>query len=403
MSDVMVASAAPLRILWVLPASLGDLLDAATYLDTTRELRAMGCEVILVTQGERGQQVARGVEVLCLPRPKVYFFGQMLFHLSAIRLLLARWRTTDVLLFHEISGLWFLPLRLIGLLTGRPRPLLVMDTRSVHMPPAGQPSLRIRLRGVFYKLMAAWGNAWSDGRTAITKRMAEEVGIPAGKLWGVWPSGVTLTQFEPVQTAHQFPQGDTPVEIIYIGAMEAERGLLTLCQAVEQVNLEGLAVRLTLIGGGMQRDELAAYAAQTDGRIRVLPPLAHSEIPAALAGAHVGVLPFPDEMKFRVSSPIKLFEYMAAGLPILATRIVCHTDVIGDGQFVFWAEDGSEAGLVAALRQLWARRGELPAMSARASAAAPNWTWRASADKLRRALLRGQSAAGEQVERQSAL
>ena len=39
----------------------------------------------------------------------------------------------------------------------------------------------------------------------------------------------------------------------------------------------------------------------------------HDQIPEVLARAHVGVLPFPDEEKFRVSSPIKLFEYMAAG------------------------------------------------------------------------------------------
>jgi glycosyltransferase involved in cell wall biosynthesis len=118
----------------------------------------------------------------------------------------------------------------------------------------------------------------------------------------------------------------------------------------------------------------------------VLPPVPHSEVPGLLAQAHIGVLPFPDEEKFRVSSPIKLFEYMASGLVILATRIVCHTDVVGSGAYVVWAEDASIEGLLAALRSAWAQRDTLEQMGSRAADDAAAWTWYESARKLRVAL-----------------
>jgi glycosyltransferase involved in cell wall biosynthesis len=105
-------------------------------------------------------------------------------------------------------------------------------------------------------------------------------------------------------------------------------------------------------------------------------------------------LPFPDEERFRVSSPIKLFEYMAAGLPVLATRIVCHTDVVGDGVFAFWAEDATVPGLFAALSLIWRQRDELPTMGRASAVAALEWTWSATARKLSRALELGLRRAG---------
>ena len=97
-------------------------------------------------------------------------------------------------------------------------------------------------------------------------------------------------------------------------------------------------------------------------------------------------MPFPDEEKFRVSSPIKLFEYLAAGLPIFATKIVCHTDVIGTSDVAFWAENADQEGLFKALQQLKENRGKLAEMGRSATSLAQKWTWQTSAENLKRAL-----------------
>lgn len=73
---------------------------------------------------------------------------------------------------------------------------------------------------------------------------------------------------------------------------------------------------------------------------------------------------------------------MAAGLPILASRIVCHTDVIGDHDIAFWAEQSDLDGFMLALRQLWSRRNCLCEMSIQAALLANDWTWHESAKKL---------------------
>jgi glycosyltransferase involved in cell wall biosynthesis len=115
----------------------------------------------------------------------------------------------------------------------------------------------------------------------------------------------------------------------------------------------------------------------------------HEQIPQWLAKAHLGALPFPDEEKFRVSSPIKLFEYMAAGLPVMATRILCHTDVMGDQPFAFYANSADANSLLASLEDIWRARATLPHLSQQAVQAAGQWSWAQAASQLKQALEKG--------------
>lgn len=376
------------HLAWVFPGSLHDELDAATWLETTQELRALGWRVTLIAAGPAGEQTLRGVTLYCIPRPDVYVVRQVVYHLRVLRFLLQQRASIDVILFNQMSAIWLLPLRFARRLLGGLCPLLVMDTRTVPMTLA---TWKDRVRALFYKSAHWMANRWADGQTAITQRMAEVAGIPVQKLWGVWPSGVNSRLFLPAQSSRQWPRSGEPIHLVYIGALYEERGLLPLCQAVERAHTEGMAFVLTVVGSGPQRGELEAVALQSDGRIRVGLPVPHAEIPGILADNHVGTLPFPDEEKFQVSSPIKLFEYMASGLAVLATRIACHTDVVGHGEFAFWAEEATEEGLLGALRMIWEDAAELSDKGEEAATAAESWTWQATATKLSDALERGMS------------
>jgi glycosyltransferase involved in cell wall biosynthesis len=374
------------HLLWVYPGALAHALDAATWIETTRELRQLGWRVTLVAAGPNGYQQIRGIEVLCISRPEIYFLRQVVFHGRLWIMILRQWSTEDVILFHQMSALWLLPLRAVRCLMGSQRPLLVMDIRSLFMP--SKRGFKDRLRQIFVRLMSRIANILVDGYLVITKRMAESLCISSDRLWGVWPSGVTLGGFASAMAARRWPLPGEFTNLIYIGALHYERNLLILSQAVIQANSEGMAFRLTLVGDGTARQDLEKIAAQWKPQICLIPPVPYDQIPEVLAQAHIGVLPFPDEEKFRVSSPIKLFEYMAAGLPILATRISCHTDVIGRGEFVFWAEQADMGGLIETLRMISQDKDGLSKMGAQAALAAREWTWRESAKKLRTALER---------------
>lgn len=399
MRTVAANSKTGLHLVWVFAGSLEASLDAATWLETTAALRRQGWRVTLIDAGDQGLHQVRGVEVLSFPKPDTYLVRQELFHRAIVRYIRQHWDDIDVVLFHQMSTPWMLPLKARRGASGRKRPLFVMDTRTVPMTVV---SLKDRVRSLFDNGMNRAANRWVDGQTAITSRMAEAVGIPPQHLWGVWPSGVNADQFASARQ-HHWPVDDEPIQLIYVGAIFQERNLMGLCRAVEAANAAGLPFEFTIVGDGPEREALADCAAGTEGRIRVLPPVAHAQVPDLLAQAHVGVLPFPDEPKFRVSSPIKLFEYMAAGMPILATRIVCHTDVVGDIPIAFWAEPNGDEGLYAALARCWQAREELRAMGERSAVTVNDWTWTAAAHKLSDALTYGLETAPVEKSKSAAM
>ena len=107
------------HLLWVYTESPETALDAATWLETTRELRTLGWQVTLVTPGDAGERTVRGVTVRYIPRPNIYLLRQVLFHWALLQRLLGEWKTVDVVLVHQMSLLWMLPAKVIGWL--RPR------------------------------------------------------------------------------------------------------------------------------------------------------------------------------------------------------------------------------------------------------------------------------------------
>ena len=313
------------RLLWVSPVT-PDKLDSTTWVDTTRELRNQGMDVTLVTAGPAGPHEYNGVQVLNIPRPSVYLLGQVLFHLNVLRYLWPRRMAYDVVLFHQISAIWLLPLRLLG----RRRPLLVMDSRDVIDNDKG--NLKARLRTAWFRLVYWLSERLLDGQTVITPRMADLVGVPPDQLWGIWPSGVNVESFAQAREDRRWPASGKPVHMVYVGVFLEQRNLLPLVQAVKRANEEGMSFVLSLYGNGPLRPQLEVLAADSGGAVRIERPVPHEQVPTVLAQAQVGVtsLPEPGDAKYEASSPIKLFEYMAAGMPVLATDSKCHTDVVGE-------------------------------------------------------------------------
>lgn len=379
------------RLIWIVPASLTPTLHINAFNEPAHELARLGWDVTLLAQGGVGEILPRDFRVRYLPMPRVYVVGQLIYHLFVMADIAKNWKSTDVVYFHQESALFVLPMRVLRWLIPGRFPLLVMDTRTVEMVV---DTPKARLRDIYRRLMNRFANLCADGQTAITRRLAEYVGIVPSDLLGIWPSGANRELFGQAIKWRQWPDESQPLPIIYIGSLYKERNVMAFCRAVVAACEKGMNFSLTVVGGGDEFDALSDFAKASKGRVRVLPSVPHAEVPRLLSGACIGVLPFPDEEKFRISSPIKLFEYMAAGMAIIATRIDCHTDVVGGEDFVFWADGSDDDALLQALARCWDQRGQLRTLGYRASEVSANWTWAASAQRISEALMLGLRRAG---------
>ena len=111
----------------------------------------------------------------------------------------------------------------------------------------------------------------------------------------------------------------TPVAL-YHGGFSGDRGLVPLAEAMLSAGLEGS--HLVYLGMGDLRDRLVELAAETrfGGRIHVLDAVPPDELLAWVVSADVGVMPNqPTTANERLSTPNKLFESLAAGIPVVTS------------------------------------------------------------------------------------
>jgi glycosyltransferase involved in cell wall biosynthesis len=155
--------------------------------------------------------------------------------------------------------------------------------------------------------------------------------------------------------------GDTTVEsglsrtpltplIMYTGTFEAYQGLDLLFDAMAIVARERPDARLLLVGGKPDQVALAREAVRAAG-IEAVTIFAGeqpaADIPAFLLGADVLVSP----RSRGTNTPLKIYQYLRSGKPIVATRLLTHTQVLSDDTAILTGATPREFadGILAAL------------------------------------------------------
>ena len=113
---------------------------------------------------------------------------------------------------------------------------------------------------------------------------------------------------------------------VFAGAFRAWHGAVHLVDAIRRLRQQGRDdVDAVLIGDGPELPRVRAAGERIPG-VSFTGAVAHHGMPACLAAADIGVAPFDVEAHAPLAlgfywSPLKLFEYMAAGLPVIAPAI----------------------------------------------------------------------------------
>lgn len=173
------------------------------------------------------------------------------------------------------------------------------------------------------------------------------------------------------------PDDDGPLDVVYTGSVNKDRGRDVMLEAVAKARSLGVPVRLVIVGAlESERQICQVYARELDIETNVVVHgrLPGSEIPRFIAGADAGICIWEDRPWTRFNPPTKLFEYLVAGLPVLASNIRTHTDYVSHGMngLIFDYDGDSLAG---AFGELWRRRKDLSAMRRRAWESGRRYLW----------------------------
>ena len=188
----------------------------------------------------------------------------------------------------------------------------------------------------------------------VSERLREYVlerGAPTGRVH-VLPNGVDPMHFHPAVSGKAVRERyhlDGRVVVGFVGRPRPWHDLDTLLRAVAQLHAADPRYHLLLVG--QIPEDLPAQLAQMNlsSATTLAGPTPHAVVPQHIAAMDVAVSPHPDLDDFYFS-PLKLFEYLACGVPTVAANVGQPARVIQDGETGYLYPPGDAGALAEHIR-----------------------------------------------------
>jgi len=385
-----------LRILYVASAVEANGTSGGTthVQEVACGLTALGHEVMVLARQAKGSNLSKlacGAQAKPLPMPKeLALLGRAqvarAFHTFRPDVVMER--------FYNFAGggIWLAHKH--GL------PSLLEVNAPMIDPPA---SLKSRIDKVLFGLMRKWAVRQATWASAIVTPLPSTVPpeVSSQKIVEL-PWGANVNRFTPdLRQRDRARIKSLASEIglqvggqvaVFLGSFRAWHGARHFAQAARSLIESGSGMSFLAVGGGPELNSIQEEAGNwhlPPGRLVFTGPRAHEKVPELLALANIGVAPFhvdayPPLKTFGFYwSPLKVFEYMASGLPVVTIDVRPLNTIVRDEQDGLLFKSGDINGLVDALRRLETDRG----LAARLGASArlrvvENYSWERHCEQL---------------------
>jgi glycosyltransferase involved in cell wall biosynthesis len=213
--------------------------------------------------------------------------------------------------------------------------------------------------------------------TGVLQKAVAAAGVPPEQI-AVVPNGIDPAQFAALPAREA---GDGPLVLGFVGFVRDWHGLEAVIAAMA-AEPHGAILQLVVVGDGPARETLQRQAQSLGLADRVtftgLQP--REAIPALVAGFDIALQP----LVVSYASPLKIFEYMAAGRAIVAPDQPNIREILRDGETAVLFDPQASGAMWRAIQRLAgdpalrARLGE----AARAEIARRDYTWRGNAVRV---------------------
>ncbi len=270
------------------------------------------------------------------------------------------------------------------------------DSAAITRNPELVASIRKKGINVFFD-----AHRWPESKNGIYKKMLKpadgvicnsfgterEYNINGFEKTIALPNGVDLEQYEKNKADQEIRANlGLPAAwrlALYVGHLYAWKGAEVILDCAAIMKNEKL---FFLLAGGTEKD-IAAYQAKINERglsnVRLLGHKKKADIPGLQMSADVLLLPnIPvNQESDRFTSPIKMFEYMAAGVPIVASDLPSIREILNE-ENASLVKAGDALAMAEAIRSLIRDKARGLARSTRARADVEQYSWENRARKM---------------------
>lgn len=242
----------------------------------------------------------------------------------------------------------------------------------------GRDPSNAKQRRLLRRERQVWRRA--DGYVTITRALAGELAgrFGARRRLATIPDGVRTIASLCDTEIH-----DPPL-VVYCGHLYPWKGVEVLLQALTRLP----HVHALIVGGHPAETDLARLRALAEGhgisrRVTFTGMVEPARVPELLARGDVLVLPnTATRISSAYTSPLKLFEYMAAGKPIVAADLPSVREILRADESAVLAAPGDPDAFAAAIRRVVDDRALAAKLAARALEDVQDYTWDRRAERI---------------------
>jgi glycosyltransferase involved in cell wall biosynthesis len=259
---------------------------------------------------------------------------------------------------------------------------VVYDARDIYVRARNIARLPRPARRLFGAVERRWARSASRVMTVnrpYAEVMARSFGLPLPAI----VMNCSYRREQPATPPRLFHEAlalaPTARVVLYQGGLAPNRGIE---QLIEALPLLAGNVHLCLLGYGPLEAQFAAEARRDAhrGRLHVMPAVAPAELLDWVASADIVAVPIqPSTLNHRLTTPNKLFEAMAAGIPVVASDLPGMAPIVAETGCGVVCDPSNPGAIADAIRSIFGlSAGEREAMADRALAAAAGpYSWEA--------------------------
>ena len=199
----------------------------------------------------------------------------------------------------------------------------------------------------------------------------------------VLPNGVDITRFHPKVFPNAVNLRSGQCVIGFVGSLKPWHGIDVLLDAFRTLQRDSNQYHLLIVGDGPLRPWVEGYLAGAglDQHATITGWIPNEQLPGFIQSMDIAVSPYP-EIKDFYFSPLKLYEYMAVGKPIVASKLGQIAQVINDGVNGILTQPGDSKALVTAIKNLYQNVSLRQRLGQAAANSASQNTWNNVATKV---------------------